>query len=171
MALFVLFWSVSLFCGSWGFRANRLGRLQERISLISKVIAVVFPALLMILRTPKAILDIPALFFIVTNFVSKYPLNHVYYSFANGFQVILSFTVGTIVQILTLYKYMKTRRLLAGRARRGGWWVSGSRERSFVDIGTETVTSEGSHIVASAEQALYDRALVIRFSIAFFFLA
>ncbi|KIM98609.1 hypothetical protein OIDMADRAFT_128758 [Oidiodendron maius Zn] len=143
---------MSLFCGSWGFRANRLGRLQERISLICKVIAIVFPAILMILRTPKAILDIPALFFIVTNFVSN-------------------FTVGTIVQILTLYKYMKTRRLLAGRARRGGWWVSGSRERSFVDIGTETVTSQGSHIVASAEQAVYDRALVIRFSIAFFFLA
>ena len=81
MALFVLFWSVSLFYGSWGFRAN-LGRLQERMSLISKVIAIVFPAILMILRTPKAILDIPVLFFIVTNLVSKYPLNHVYYSFS-----------------------------------------------------------------------------------------
>jgi hypothetical protein len=40
-----------------------------------------------------------------------------------------------------------------------------------MDIGTETTTSGGSRVGASTEQAVYDRALVIRFSIAFFFLA
>lgn len=81
MALFLLFWSVSLFYGSWQIRANWLGRLHEHISLISKVFAIMFPVLIMTLRTIKAILDIPALFFIVTNFVSMYPLKHAYNSF------------------------------------------------------------------------------------------
>jgi hypothetical protein len=171
MALLVLFWSVSLFYGSWGLRASWLGSLQAHMSLISKVFALVFPAILMSLRTSNAILDIPALFFIVTNFVSKYSSKMFMTASTNSIQVILSFTVGTVVQILTLYKYMKTRRLLAGQARRGRWWAPGSIERSNIDIGTDTTTSRGSHVLASAEQAVYDRALVIRFSIGFFFLA
>lgn len=71
MALFVLFWSLSLFCGSWEIRASWLGVLREHIGLISKIFAIVFPAIVMALRTSKAIIEITALYFVVTNINSK----------------------------------------------------------------------------------------------------
>jgi hypothetical protein len=78
-------------------------------------------------------------------------------------------SVGGVLLIFILYKYIKTRRLVAGYAKRGGWWASGSSkeraERQAREFGAEgTVESE---VTSSTRGSIYDRALVVRFTIGF----
>jgi len=75
--------------------------------------------------------------------------------------------VGSILLILILYKYMKTRRLLAGSARREGWFASNEGTSDSRDA---TSTME-SGINSETRRSIYDRALVIRFTIGFVILA
>lgn len=72
--------------------------------------------------------------------------------------------VGSVLLFLILYKYMKTRRVLAGSDQRHGWWGSkGSTEDA-------TSTME-SGVRSDTRRSLYDRALVIRFTTGFVILA
>lgn len=82
-----------------------------------------------------------------------------------------SLTIGSILLVLILYKYMKSRRLLAGTGRLGGWWASGgSKERSRNrDIGAEGTVESG--VTSNTQRSIYDRALVTRFTIGFLILA
>lgn len=90
--------------------------------------------------------------------------------------VFTSLSMGSILLILILYKYMKTRRLVMGYSRRGRWWASGSskdRSRATRDLSQQgtvesTVESGG---VSTTRRSIYDRSLVIRFSIGFVILA
>lgn len=84
--------------------------------------------------------------------------------------VCASMLVGSILLIFILYKYMKTRRLVAGYANRGGWWASaGSKERRNRDIGADGTAESG--VTANTSRSIYDRVLVTRFSIGFVVLA
>jgi hypothetical protein len=76
---------------------------------------------------------------------------------------------GTVCLVLTLYKYVKTRRLVAGSEDRGGWWASGgSKGRRAPDIGTQGTAQ--SSLTAESRGSIYDRALITRFTIGFFIL-
>jgi hypothetical protein len=87
------------------------------------------------------------------------------------FKVLISMSAGTVLLMLILYKYMKTRRLVMGSAHRGGWWASGgSKERRQRDIGAEG-TIESGITASTGRSSIYDRALVARFTIGFIILA
>jgi hypothetical protein len=86
------------------------------------------------------------------------------------FKVLISMSAGTILLILILYKYMKTRRLVMGSAHRGGWWASGGSKRRQRDIGAEG-TIESEITASTGRSSIYDRALVARFTIGFVILA
>jgi hypothetical protein len=78
--------------------------------------------------------------------------------------------MGGILLILILYKYVKTRRLVAGYSISGGWWASGSKDsRGTRDLSQQaTVESE---VTFNTRSSIYDRALLVRFSIGFVILA
>ncbi|CZT44969.1 uncharacterized protein RSE6_05232 [Rhynchosporium secalis] len=159
MSLSVFFWSVALFIGAWGIRSAWLGDWYDRIAPISKIFAVVFPAAVIGIMQIEALQRITELFILVT-YVS----------------IFTSLSLGSILLVLILYKYMKTRRLVAGpAARRGRWWASnGSKSRSNDDSGyaagtVETGVSSGGG--PNTRRSIYDRALVTRFSIGFVVLA
>jgi hypothetical protein len=80
--------------------------------------------------------------------------------------VFTSMSVGSILLIFILYKYVKTRGLVAGFAKRGGWWASGgSKERQARGFGAEGIME--SDITSNTRRSIYDRALVVRFTIGF----
>jgi hypothetical protein len=88
--------------------------------------------------------------------------------------VFTSLSMGGVLLILILYKYVKTRRLVAGYSRRGRWWGSSSetsndRSRATTDFSQQTTVESG--VTSSAKRSIYDRALLIRFSIGFTILA
>lgn len=86
--------------------------------------------------------------------------------------------MGSVLLVLILYKYMKTRRLVAGYSQRQGrWWASdGSKSRTdesgyapgTVETGVSGAVSGGG---SSTRRSIYDRALVTRFTIGFVILA
>ncbi len=83
-----------------------------------------------------------------------------------------SLSLGSILLILILYKYIKTRRLVAEYSR-GSWWASesskdGSENRSEY-IGASH--GAGSAVTSSVRGSIYDRVLVTRFTIGFIILA
>ena len=85
------------------------------------------------------------------------------------FLVVLSMSVGSIMLVLILYKYMRTRRLVVGHGKRGGWWASGGSKERSRDVGSEGTTD--STLTTATQRSLYDRALVTRFTIGFVILA
>lgn len=83
-------------------------------------------------------------------------------------EVLVSMLAGVVLMILTLLKYIKTRRLVMGSGHRAGWWASGgSKERrvpaTIANVSQSGVTTSSSGV----RNALYDRSLIIRFCIGF----
>ncbi|PVH80644.1 hypothetical protein DL98DRAFT_515304 [Cadophora sp. DSE1049] len=157
MAINVFFWTVALFAGAWGIRSNWLGDWQNRMSPISKVFSVFFPALIVGLMQIESLQKQPSAFIVTTYFA-----------------MFTSLSMGSILLILILYKYMKTRRLVAGHSqRRGRWWASdGSKSRTDDSAYAQgTVETGVSGAVSSTRRSIYDRALVTRFTIGFVILA
>ncbi|CZR59817.1 uncharacterized protein PAC_09711 [Phialocephala subalpina] len=157
MSLNILFWTVALFTGSWGIRSKWLGDWHDRIAPISKVFSVIFPGLIIGLLNVTAIQDNAGVFIFISYIV-----------------MFSSLSMGSILLILILYKYMKTRRLVSGYSRRGRWWASGSSKdrsenRSGNDIGAGYTAESG--VTSSTRRSIYDRALVTRFTIGFVILA
>lgn len=65
---------------------------------------------------------------------------------------------------------MKTRRLATGQAKRGAWWASGaSKEIRSQDVGLGGTVKSG--VTLGIQRSIYDRALVIRFTVGFIILA
>ncbi|ESZ91386.1 hypothetical protein SBOR_8238 [Sclerotinia borealis F-4128] len=157
MALMIIFWAVKLFCGSWEIRANFLGSwLRENISFISKIVAVIAPAILVGFGHAPVVLKSLAATLILSTFT-----------------MLVSLSLGSILMVLILYKYIKTRRLLFAHEKRNGWWGSSSIATVTDTTGTGTGngngtgngTGNGNQI--STRQSLYDRALITRFTIGF----
>ncbi|KAB8294840.1 hypothetical protein EYC80_006801 [Monilinia laxa] len=159
MALMVLFWAVNLFCGSWEIRANFLGGLlREHISLISKLFAITIPALLIGLGHAPLVLTSLVATFLLSNFT-----------------MLVSLSIGSILMVLILYKYIKTRRLLFEHEKRNGWWGSSGTATASDMIATGhgnanasgSVNDIGNGNHTSTGRSLYDRALITRFTIGF----
>ncbi|CAD6444337.1 9c1bf90e-de70-4607-976d-dff0b9741d74 [Sclerotinia trifoliorum] len=153
MALMVLFWAVKLFCGSWEIRANFLGSwMRENISLISKIFAVIMPGILVGVGKAPAVLKSPGATFILTNLT-----------------MLVSLSIGSILMILILYKYIKTRRLLFAHDKRNGWWGSSGAATATDTTGTCAVNGSGitNDNSKASRRSLYDRALITRFTIGF----
>ncbi|KAG4434667.1 hypothetical protein IFR05_009842 [Cadophora sp. M221] len=157
MALNVFFWTVALFTGAWGVRSTWLGDWQNRLSPISKVFSVCFPALIIGLMQIESLQRQPGIFIVLTYFA-----------------MFTSLSFGSVLLVLILYKYMKTRRLVAGHSqRRGRWWASDGSKSRTDDSGYApgTIETGVSGTVSSTRRSIYDRALVTRFTIGFVILA
>ncbi len=81
-----------------------------------------------------------------------------------------SLSMGSILLILILYKYMKTRRLVFGHAKRGRWWASDSRSQR--DLGPDyAAETAASRMASSARRSIYDKTLITRFTLGFVIMA
>ncbi|QSZ36485.1 hypothetical protein DSL72_006365 [Monilinia vaccinii-corymbosi] len=156
MALMVLFWAVKLFCGSWEIRANFLGGwMLDRISLISKIFAITIPAILVGFGHSSFVLKSRVSTFIVTNLT-----------------MLVCLSIGTILMILILYKYIKTRRLLYAHEKRNEWWGPSATDTTVTGHGdvNDSMNGTGNGTHTSKRRSLYDRALITRFTIGFIIL-
>ncbi|KAM3075187.1 hypothetical protein ACMFMF_005866 [Clarireedia jacksonii] len=143
MSLNVLFWSVKLFCGSWEIRGNFLGLWREHVAFASKVFAIIFPGLVVGLANTPSVLKNEFLSFALSTIT-----------------MMLSMTFGSVCMVLILTKYVKTRRLLFSHERHNGWFGS-SRTMTGVSTGTDATAARATR------RAVYDRALMIRFTTVF----
>lgn len=92
--------------------------------------------------------------------------------------VFTSLSMGSVLLILILKKYMKTRQLVEGYSRRGRWWDSGSskdrsenRSGNLSEIDVVTRYTAETGVTPSTRRSIYDRALLTRFTIGFVILA
>lgn len=90
--------------------------------------------------------------------------------------VFFTLSAGSVLLVLILFKYIKTRRLTMRHAYRSPWWASHdsksasrSRETDVTETGATVKTTTSEPI--SARQSTYDRALVTRFTLGFVILA
>ncbi|KAE8448058.1 hypothetical protein EG329_009823 [Mollisiaceae sp. DMI_Dod_QoI] len=155
MSLNILFWTISLFTGAWGIHLRRLGDWEERVAPLAKMFSILLPGVVIGLLQVNAIQDSVVVSILVSSFV-----------------MFASLSLGSILLILILYKYIKTRRLVAEYSR-GSWWASesskdGSENRSEY-IGASH--GAGSAVTSSVRGSIYDRVLVTRFTIGFIILA
>lgn len=76
--------------------------------------------------------------------------------------------MGSILLILILYQYIKTRRLIAETCNRGSWWGPGESELA-IDPGkvSGNYGRVSSFKIWSRKESIYDRALITRFTIGF----
>lgn len=187
MALNVLFWyavplfqfeapltpynrAVLLFVGSWNLRANWLGSWHNRMGPISKVFSVTFPIITVGVMQSGPITDNLPGFFFVANFTCKFSYPRTRFGRCLIQEVLVSMLAGVVLMILTLFKYIKTRRLVMGSGQRGGWWASGgSKERRAPTLSVNANVSQSGVTTTSSgvRNALYDRSLIIRFCIGF----
>lgn len=106
--------------------------------------------------------------FIVVSYITRTCLIISGASLANTNAVFTSLSVGSILLVLMLYKYIKTRRLVSGNHRRGRWWASdGTKSQNETVSGNSTVDT----YQPTSRKSIYDRALVTRFTIGFVILA
>ncbi|KAJ9666787.1 hypothetical protein H2201_003191 [Coniosporium apollinis] len=140
--LLILFWSIALFAGTWNLSLNKLRGHQDQISLGSKIFAIVLPAI------HQGIRQIPALY-----------ASAITYLFITDSIIITSFTIGTIFLILTLYKYIQSRKVFKL------FQASSAHSASMTAGGTTTSTSNAAPV--STRLDADDKWLIIRFTIAF----
>ena len=160
-----------MFTGSWGIRNNWLGGWQDRVPTISKVYSVLWPGLIVGLLNITAVTDSVGGFIMAAYFTSKC-FNIRGEGLLLTKKVFTSLTVGAILLVLILYKYVKTRRLVMGHSRRGRWWGSNSKDQS--SQGTRDYSQNEtveSGVATNTKRSIYDRALLTRFSIGFVILA
>lgn len=164
--------TIALFRASWGLSITWLGTLQNRVALMSKIFGIVFPAIIIGLSNSGPIIAIAALDFIVQNilctaaqfFSSDWLLT-------GAFLVFASLTAGSVLLVLILFKYMKTRRLTVRNAERSPWWASNQSKSISQSTGTNATNETDDTELSSKRQSIYDRALVTRFTIGFVLLA
>ncbi|KAI1135334.1 hypothetical protein F5Y05DRAFT_421513 [Hypoxylon sp. FL0543] len=144
-AMLTLFWAVAL--THTVFRLVDLTTFRHighRTNQVAKVVAVILPAILMCLLRLSGVQSSLAAFLVLANF-----------------NIMISLTVGSVLLIAILVKYIYTRhRLVSWNAR---YLFSRSHEAGGDII---NVLDRGD-----GRQSIYDRWLVLRFSIAFVVLA
>ena len=143
-----------------------LGDFYSHIGLFSKIFSFIFPSLIVGLMQVKSILRHRMLTCVVTNVTSKiYHYSICIPGLLTCVIVFISLMTGSVLLILTLVRYVKTRRLAAGGSRRGRWWASDSaKSQASQDIGSHYTRGTEN---LSTRSSIYDRALLIRFTIGF----
>ncbi|KAI1389098.1 uncharacterized protein F4822DRAFT_429710 [Hypoxylon trugodes] len=144
--MLTLFWAIALTHTVFKLiDLSSFRRTRHRINQIAKGIAIILPAILMCLLRLKAIQSSLAAFLAIANF-----------------NIMISLTVGSILLIAILIKYIYTRHQLVS------WNARYLFSRRSQEAGGEilNVLDRGD-----GRQSIYDRWLVLRFSISFVVLA
>lgn len=144
-AMLTLFWAVALTYTVFKFaNFTTSKRVRQRTNQSAKLVAVILPAILMALLR-----------------VQKVQNSHVAFLILANFNIMVSLTIGSVLLIAILIKYIYTRhRLVSWNAR---YLFSRRSRESGGDI---NVLEQGD-----GRQSIYDRWLVLRFSIGFVVLA
>ncbi|KAI1659177.1 hypothetical protein F4813DRAFT_354093 [Daldinia decipiens] len=141
-AILTLFWAISLTRTVFKFtNLTTFRRIKYRTSQLAKVVAVIFPGLLLCLLRLNIVQSSHRGFLILANF-----------------NIMISLTIGSILLIAILIKYIYTRRRLVS------WNAHYLFSRRSQEAGGEiiNVLDRGDH-----RQSIYDRWLLLRFTIAF----
>ncbi|EPQ61896.1 hypothetical protein BGT96224_4631, partial [Blumeria graminis f. sp. tritici 96224] len=151
MSLNILFWAISLFNSSWADTFSRLGDRNNKLASASKVFSIIWPGVIIALMQCQMLQHIPIL--------------HITVSYITMFT---SLTLGSVLLVLILFKYIKTRRLLAECNGRGEWWATiDADDLMYRTSTTDSNSSSVSAKISSKKKSIYDRALVTRFTIGF----
>ncbi|KAG9789075.1 oligopeptide transporter-like protein, partial [Aureobasidium melanogenum] len=146
----MLFWAIALVFSVWNIRPRWLQRWQGVISWVSKVLAVVLPAIFSALRKG---------FQVNAGFIGTLILMNLL--------MLVSFAFGAICVILILFKYL--------RAKIGfDSYASASASKSYAAGSVAAVETTTSRVGRSAPKGLRARVdgwLVVRFTIAFLILS
>jgi hypothetical protein len=157
---------VSLFKSTWGVSIKQLQGWGYKAGVISKLVAIILPAILIALANIDSIRNNFIAYFILNIIVSML-LHCIPYTvpglIAYLHLVIITPIVGGILIILILYKYIQTRKQVASSIKAVFW-------RSSRDTRTES-GSNPTVVSSTSEQSIYDHALIVRFSMGFTFLA
>ncbi|KAH8911429.1 hypothetical protein BR93DRAFT_333855 [Coniochaeta sp. PMI_546] len=137
-ALIVLFWAMELTQSV--YRLRTLKQMGKYTSLGAKMTAILLPVLQVALLKTKAVQSSTSVFLFLTNFI-----------------IAISVTCGCLLLLLILYKYIHTRRAFMP-------WNVGYGDKSGSSGGAHTRSSQGYQ---RQPRSIYDRWLVIRFTIAF----
>ncbi|KAI2779255.1 hypothetical protein F4815DRAFT_199536 [Daldinia loculata] len=141
-ALLTLFWAITLTRTVFKFKnLTTFRRIKYRTSQLAKVVAVILPGILLCLLRLNSVQSSYVGFLILANF-----------------NIMISLTIGSILLIAILIKYIYTRRRLVS------WNAHYLFSRQSQEAGREiiNVLDQGD-----SRQSIYDRWLVLRFSIAF----
>ncbi|KAI0882626.1 uncharacterized protein GGS22DRAFT_195851 [Annulohypoxylon maeteangense] len=144
-AMLTLFWAVALTYTVFKFaHFTTSKRLRQRANQLAKLVAIILPAILMALLRVERVQNSHVAFLILANF-----------------NIMISLSIGSVLLIAILIKYIYTRhRLVSWNAR---YLFSRRSRESGGDI---NVLDQGD-----GRQSIYDRWLVLRFSIGFVVLA
>ncbi|KAI2632715.1 hypothetical protein GGS26DRAFT_89713 [Hypomontagnella submonticulosa] len=141
-AMLTLFWAIALTHTVFKLAdLTTLRRIKHRTTQLAKAVAVLLPAVLMCLLRLGAVQSSHVLFLVLANF-----------------NIMISLTVGSILLIAILIKYIYTRHRLVS------WNTRYLFSRSSRGAGGEIINVLDR---GDGRQSIYDRWLVLRFSIAF----
>ncbi|RKF79329.1 putative glycoside hydrolase [Golovinomyces cichoracearum] len=154
MTLNILFWAISLFNSSWACTFTQLGGRHHNLALSSKFFSILWPGFVISILQFEALHQMPTL--------------HIIATYATIF---VSLTFGSILLVLILFKYIKTRRLVAECYMDDDWW--GPSENELLTDRDSKIENYGkvSSKLWSRKRSIYDRALITRFTIGFVIMA
>ncbi|KAI0121322.1 hypothetical protein BJ170DRAFT_588289, partial [Xylariales sp. AK1849] len=147
-AMLVMFWAFELAQSVYGLSAKpRLKYILRRLNVAGKWIAVLLPLVTILLLRAPAIQDV----FIVFILIADLPL-------------MLSLAIGSITMIAILTRYVQSRKKFSN------WQPEGSSSAATGNTVETTQTSQSPSIQktkSTTSRSLYDRWLMVRFTIAF----
>ncbi|RKF65468.1 putative glycoside hydrolase [Erysiphe neolycopersici] len=150
MVLNILFWAISLFNSCWASTYPCLGERNPKLAIFSKFFSVIWPMFIVIMSQLRPL--------------QYFPILHVVCTYSTIFY---SLSMGSILLILILYKYMETRKLASEHdIQDDDWWTQGTSDLSEKET---IIGSYGkiSHRLWNRKRYKYDKALVTRFTIGF----
>ncbi|RDW85947.1 hypothetical protein BP5796_04272 [Coleophoma crateriformis] len=144
-ALYILFWAVTLFCGTWRINTQPacLGDLSKYTGVVAKVFAIIFPAIILGVAQIKPIASHEVVFAVLCNAC-----------------LVVSATVGAVLISLTLYRFVQSRRLLNGSTGATDYYT---HSRSMTNGGG----GGPDRNLTKRKQRAIDRVIIIRFTVAF----
>ncbi|KAI0133291.1 hypothetical protein F4776DRAFT_664053 [Hypoxylon sp. NC0597] len=145
-AMLTLFWAIALTHTVFKLvDLTNFRHIRHRTNKVAKAVGVILPAILMSLLRLNAVQSSQAAFLVLANF-----------------NIMISLTVGSILLIAILIKYVYTRHQLVS------WNARYLFSRRSQETGGEIINVLDR---GDGRQSIYDRWLVLRFSIAFVVLA
>ncbi|KAI0130915.1 hypothetical protein F4814DRAFT_148647 [Daldinia grandis] len=141
-AILTLFWAIALTRTVFKFtNLTTFRRIKHRTSQLAKVVAVILPGILLCLLRLNSVQS-----------------SHIGFLILANFNIMISLTIGSILLIAILIKYIYTRRRLVS------WNAQYLFSRRSQEAGGEIINVLDR---GNGRQSIYDRWLVLRFSIAF----
>ncbi|KAI6248011.1 hypothetical protein HI914_03418 [Erysiphe necator] len=150
MALNILFWAISLFNSSWSSTFSFLGGRYHKLAIFSKVFSLIWPL------GEVFISQLPVL--------KHYPILHIIVTYSTIF---FCLSLGSVLLILILYKYIRTRKVASGYDIKDDWWTS--NESDDLSDKENIIESYGkvSYKIWDRKRFTYNKALVTRFTVGF----